>query len=219
MSLVERKMTSEGINMRSKERTRDLGEVFTPGYLVSELLNQISDSSSSTRYFEPGCGSGNFLIQILDRKLHLIRQVIEQSKVENRKNAWMRECFFAVASIYGVDVDSDNVNESRERLLIRILGEAKSVSPDLQYEHKFWSSINRVLKMNIVLGDLINNAESIEIAEYAELPDNQVKIRYFWFSELIHPDDEVFQESTKLFDHLPESHRSEPVVDILEVAS
>jgi hypothetical protein len=211
-------MTSEGINMRSKERTRELGEVFTPSYLVTELLSQISDSSPSTRYFEPGCGSGNFLIQILNRKLDLIRQVIEPLKVENKKNVWMRECFFAAASIYGVDIDSDNVNESRERLLVQIRTEAKSVSADIQYESKFWSSLNRVLEMNIVVGDLINNAQDIEIAEYAELPDNQVKIRYFWFSELIYPDDEVFQEPDKLFDHLPESHRSEPVMDILEVA-
>jgi hypothetical protein len=203
--------------MRSKERAKELGEVFTPEHLVSDILTQIPDSSSTTKYFEPGCGSGNFLIQILERKLELIRTFEPMSTQRKSPDSWMRACFFALSSIYGVDIDKDNINESRSRLRERLFEEAGQISKDISQNSDFWESIDFVLEKNIVVGDLINFPDQVEIADYAELPDNQVKTRYFWFSELIHPDDEVLPDSVKLFDHVPASHRSEPVKNYLQV--
>jgi type I restriction-modification system DNA methylase subunit len=204
--------------LRSKERARELGEVFTPDYLVKDILSHIPDSSSTTKYFEPGCGSGNFLIQILERKLQLILESMKRATTGNNPEAWMRECFFALSSLYGIDIDSDNVSESRQRLRDRLLEEANQISASIRSNSAFWNAIDFLLAKNIITGDLLNSPQTIEIAEYAELPDDQVKIRYFWFSELIHPDDEVFQDSAKLFDHVPESHRADRVMSYLEVS-
>jgi hypothetical protein len=204
--------------LRSKERARELGEVFTPDYLVTDILAQVPDSSSTTKYFEPGCGSGNFLIQILERKLQLVLESMERASKGKNPDVWMRECFFALSSIYGVDIDSDNVSEARERLRERLFAEANQISPSIGRHSAFWNAIDFLLDKNLITGDLLNSPQTIEIAEYAELPDDQVKIRYFWFSELIHPDDEVFQDSAKLFDHVPDSHRADRLMSYLEVS-
>lgn len=185
---------------------------------MTDILTQIPDFSPTTRYFEPGCGSGNFLIQILERKLQLIRNSMESTPKGNIPTVWIRQCFFALSSIYGVDIDSGNVHESRDRIRARLLSEADQISPSIRSHTAFWNAVDFLLDKNLITGDLLNSPQRVEIAEYAELPDDQVKVRYFWFSELIHPDDEVFQDSSKLFDHVPQSHRADPVMSFLKVS-
>ena len=54
----------------SKERIASLGEVFTPDFIVKDMLRNIKDMNYSTSFFEPGCGDGNFVKEILEIKLH-----------------------------------------------------------------------------------------------------------------------------------------------------
>ena len=59
---------------------------------------------------EPACGNGNFLAEILRRKL----AVVDQYK--RFPSDWERYSVMAIMSIYGVDILPDNVAECRERL-------------------------------------------------------------------------------------------------------
>ena len=92
--------------IKSKERVKTFAEVYTPDWLVSDMCNTIPDevwNSITATFLEPACGNGNFLAEILRRKL-------EQCKEE-------RDGLKALNAIFGIDIQQDNVNESRERLL------------------------------------------------------------------------------------------------------
>jgi hypothetical protein len=71
--------------------------------------------------------------------------------------------------------------------------------------------------MNILLGDLINAAEKVEVIEYSELPNQRIKQRVFKFSDLIFPEDEVFEDNDMLFGHVPVALRDLPLMNYAEL--
>jgi hypothetical protein len=79
------------------------------------------------------------------------------------------------------------------------------------------ASVTYILKMNIVLGDLINGADLIEFTEYSELPNHRIKQRVFRFSDLIFPEDEVFEDNDMLFGHVPVQLRDLPAISYKEI--
>ena len=102
-----------GEQVRSKDRVRDLAEVFTHQREVDAMLDQIADAFAAldVKFLEPACGSGNFLIEILRRKLRLVSKhdCATQEQYEHR-------LLRAAASIYGVDISPENVTEARARM-------------------------------------------------------------------------------------------------------
>lgn len=118
------------ISIKSKERVQEHGEVFTPDSIVNDMLDltdkQIKGVDENdnilelrtpedikkyidTTYLEPACGNGNFLIRILDRKLNAVQKL-----PLDEQELWL---VHAVASIYGVDIQLDNVEESKKRMI------------------------------------------------------------------------------------------------------
>lgn len=91
--------------IKSKERVKAWGEVFTPGWIVKDMCDLIPESewSIESKFLEPCCGSGNFLAEITERKFALCKTPKDGLK--------------ALASIVGIDILQDNVDESRARLL------------------------------------------------------------------------------------------------------
>ncbi len=92
--------------IKSKDRVRKHAEVFTPEWLVKDMCDMLPadawDNVSKT-FLEPSCGTGNFLVEILRRKLDICKDTAD--------------CFIALRSIYGVDLMPDNIQESKERML------------------------------------------------------------------------------------------------------
>ena len=204
--------------MRSSERARDLGEVFTPEKTVHEMLDLLQDINYSSKFLEPGCGSGNFLVEILSRKMDMVARLPEviTSLKSGRLSEFEFKTVIALASIYGVDIDPINIEEARERMLKVVLEKFKKFSkkdaPDYLVQ-----SINYVLEKNILLGDLINAPEEIEVTEYSELPNQRIKQRVFRFSDLIFPEDEVFEDNDMLFGHVPVALRDLPLMSYAEM--
>lgn len=99
--------------IKSIERVRDLGEVFTPFPIIQDMLNLLPNkmwqAHPSLTFLEPACGDGNFLVAILDKKLTaVLDEISHNSQADQFDNAR----FFALealSSIYGVDISSDNV--------------------------------------------------------------------------------------------------------------
>lgn len=92
--------------IKSKERVHDFAEVYTPSWLVKDMCNLIPQeiwNDIDKTFLEPACGNGNFLVEILNRKLNLC----------NTYQDGLR----ALKSITGIDVQADNVEETKERLL------------------------------------------------------------------------------------------------------
>ncbi len=100
--------------IKSRERVRDLAEVFTAEREVNEMLDLVKEMSYhlDARFLEPSCGNGNFLVAILQRKLKSLEKDCRQQK--DYEYGVLR----ALASIYGVDISDDNVKEARERLKV-----------------------------------------------------------------------------------------------------
>src|ERR1044071_6334677 len=100
--------------IKSKKRVADHGEVFTPPWLVEMMLDLVKGESEriDSRFLEPACGSGNFLVRILRRKLATVELKYGKSDFERRHYALL-----AIMCIYGVELLADNITECRAKLL------------------------------------------------------------------------------------------------------
>lgn len=99
--------------IKSKERVAERGEVFTAEKEVNAMLDLVADEClrPDSRFLEPACGDGNFLVAILRRKLTELRRKYKKSSRDYEKMA-----IVAIGSLYGVDIMNDNVLACRERL-------------------------------------------------------------------------------------------------------
>lgn len=206
--------------MRSSERARDLGEVFTPEGTVNEMLDLLQDINYASKFLEPGCGSGNFLVEILGRKIEMVSRLPEvaSSLKSGRLAEFEFKCVVALASIYGVDIDPINVEESRERLQQVFRDKYRTLSKK-EIPDYLSDAIDYVVSKNIILGDLINAVDKVEVIEYSELPNQRIKQRVFKFSDLIFPEDEVFEDNDMLFGHVPVALRDLPLMNYTELAT
>src|SRR5215472_58465 len=105
----------ESMNLiKSKKRIADHGEVFTPPWMVEAMLNLVKAETEriDSRFLEPACGSGNFLVLVLRRKLATVQARYGKNHFEMRHQALL-----ALMCIYGVELLEDNVTECRENLL------------------------------------------------------------------------------------------------------
>ncbi len=103
--------------VKSKKRVSDHGEVFTSEREVNAMLDLVKQETEriDSRFLEPACGSGNFLVEVLRRKLAVVEAKYKSSQLE-----FERYAVIAISSIYGVDILKDNVEECRERLFLII---------------------------------------------------------------------------------------------------
>jgi hypothetical protein len=133
--------------VKSKQRVADHGEVFTPAWMVEAMLDLVKGETEriDSRFLEPACGSGNFLVRILRRKLAAVELKYGQSDFERRHYALL-----ALMCIYGIELLPDNIAECRANLL-EIFAEYLNLDPsDDLYRAAFF-----VLSQNLVHGDAL----------------------------------------------------------------
>lgn len=171
--------------VKSKERVSDHGEVFTSEREVNAMLDLVKEESEriDSRFLEPACGTGNFLIKILQRKL----KVVESRYSANQKD-YERYAFLAISSIYGVELLEDNVKECRLRLFNefeRIYVNEFKRKADKEYLKVIYFLINK----NILHGDALTmktgNEKPIIFPEWSLVSGDMVKRRDFRFDELL----------------------------------
>lgn len=168
--------------VRSKERVADHGEVFTPLWTVDAMLDLVKGESEriDSRFLEPACGSGNFLVPVLIRKLATVRSRYGQSDFERRHQALL-----ALMSIYGIELLDDNVAECRENLLA-VVADYLGVTEG----EPFYSAAAAVLTTNIVHGDALTmttrTSEPVPItfAEWSYLGKGKYHRRDFRFDTM-----------------------------------
>jgi len=183
-------------HIRSRERVRDLGEVYTQPREVNAMLDLIPDAfvDVDARFLEPAAGNGNFLVAILERKVAAIDPAVTGSAYE-----------FAVlrclVSIYGVDISGDNVEEARERMLA--IATAAAAFDDGDASAAFVRAAEAILATNVVIGDSLNAADQIVFVEYTPLPGERFQRLS---SELVSPEMDLFYEPPS---PLPTVHYSE----------
>src|SRR3954468_259335 len=100
--------------VKSKKRVADHGEVFTPSWMVEAMLDLVKDETEriDSRFLEPACGSGNFLVRVLQRKLSAVEIKFRKSEFERQHYALL-----ALMCTYGIELLADNIAECRRNLL------------------------------------------------------------------------------------------------------
>lgn len=137
--------------IKTKERVSKYGEVFTAKREVNAMLDLVSKESFSidSTFMEPACGNGNFLVEILRRKMISVFQLASDNDADGEYLATR-----AVSTIYGVDILMDNVLETRERLYKNFF--AAYIN---HYRHKptqiCMDSIRFILSQNIQCGNTL----------------------------------------------------------------
>lgn len=175
---------AEPRHIKSRERVRDLGEVYTPPREVNAMLDLIPDAFAvvDTRFLEPAAGNGNFLVAILERKIAAIHPTVTGDAYE-----------FAVlrclASIYGIDISEENVEEARGRMLA--IATTAAAFDDGDASAPFVRAAEAILATNVVVGDSLNAADRIVFVEYTPLPGERFQRVP---SELEPPEMDLFYE-------------------------
>ena len=168
--------------IKSKQRVAQHGEVFTPEWLVEAMLDQVKDESVriDSRFLEPACGSGNFLLPVLRRKLAAVELKYGKSDFERQHYALL-----GLMCIYGIELLDDNIVECRSNLL-GIFSEFLKV----QEAEPVYQAAITVLSVNMVHGDAItmkaNDGVPITFAEWGYLGKGKFQRRDFRLDNLTH---------------------------------
>ena len=136
---------------KSKERVRDYGEVFTNEREVKAMCDLVKDETEriDSRFLEPACGDGNFLAEILKRKLAIVKAKYKKSPLDYEKNAVL-----AATSIYGVDIMADNVDACRNRMF-SIWDKEYTANCKKDANCQTRDAVKFIFKKNIVCGNAL----------------------------------------------------------------
>jgi hypothetical protein len=184
--------------VKSKKRVADHGEVFTAEREVNAMLDLVKQETEriDSRFLEPACGNGNFLAEILRRKLTVVENRYAKSQLE-----WERYAVLAVSSIYGIDILQDNVTECCERLFSIFNDEYTRLYKN-NCKGECRRSVRYLLHRNILWGDALNlktpdeEAKPIVFSEWSMVEMN-VKRRDFTLANLLQGDLHTFNERNK----------------------
>lgn len=168
--------------VKSKQRVADHGEVFTPPWMVDAMLDLVKEESEriDARFLEPACGSGNFLVRIVQRKLAAV-------EIKYGKNAFERQHYalLALMSVYGIELLADNIAECRDNVLT-----AYAEYLQLDASDDLYRAAAHVLSVNLVHGDALtmqtHGKEPIAFAEWGYLGKGRFQRRDFRFDNLTH---------------------------------
>ena len=136
----------------SIDRVSDCGEVLTPENIVNEMLDLVKNESYriDSKFLEPSCGDGNFLVKILERKLETA------SKLD--KENFDKNIFIAVSSIYGIDIIPINIGMAKKRM-IQVVKCAYRDKIGIEIKPEMRKVIKYVLDANIILGDTLTGMQ------------------------------------------------------------
>jgi hypothetical protein len=172
--------------VKSKKRVTDHGEVFTSEREVNAMLDLVKQETEriDSRFLEPACGNGNFLAEVLRRKLAIVEAKYKKSQLE-----YERYAVIAISSIYGVDILEDNAEECRERLF-NIFDEQYTKLFKSECKEDCRSSVRFLLSRNILWGDALDftNPETkkpIVFSEWSAINGSMFKRRDYIFKFLV----------------------------------
>ena len=192
--------------VRSRQRVADHGEVFTPRWLVDDMMNLVRAETQriDSRFLEPACGSGNFLVPILERKLAAVQTRYGRSAFERNHYA-----LFALMCVYGIELLADNAAECRANLRGVLTSYLRAKEDDV------WArAADHVLAVNIVQGDALEmraaDGRFIKLPEWGYLGRGRYQRRDFRYEHLA--------KRAQFGEELGSDHRHEIFTPIREYA-
>jgi hypothetical protein len=205
-------------HIKSKKRVADHGEVFTPLWMVEAMLDLVKDENEriDSRFLEPACGSGNFLVRILQRKLAAVELKFGKSDFERQHYALL-----ALMCTYGIELLEDNIAECRANMLEILADYLNLNESDDLYRAAFY-----VLTQNLVHGDALkmrtSDDQPITFAEWGYIGKGKFQRRDFRLDTLTLSS--AFSAEDSLFAHLGKHEifkptKAYPPVTVSELAA
>lgn len=197
--------------VKSKARVADFGEVNTSEREVNAMLDLVKQETErlDSRFLEPACGDGNFLIEVLNRKLEILIKKYKRNQYEFERNSVV-----VVGSIYGVDILLDNAQSARDRLFNRFFEVYKKYFKK-NLNDNLVESIRFILDKNIIHGDAltlkqVDSENPVTFSEWAVI-NSKLKRRDFTLSDLLAY--APFEKGTLFSDLGDEVHIPAPIKD------
>lgn len=212
--------------VKSKQRVADHGEVFTAEREVNAMLDLVKNETEriESRFLEPACGDGNFLAEILRRKLAVVKKKYGGPRMHHDYEMWS---VIAVMNVYGVELLPDNAAACRNRLY-KIWDEAYTINCKEDANDECRKAVHYILERNILCGDALSmkqtDGKPIIFAEWSFVMGTKVKRRDFRLDQMLegHQEQVSFSmtewendEETKAFIPLP--LKEYPLTDYREV--
>jgi len=209
----------------SKQRVADHGEVYTNAREVNAMLDLVKHETEriESRFLEPACGSGNFLVEILNRKLAVVASRYAKSQLE-----YERYAVLAVSSLYGIDILADNVAACQARLLEVFNAQYSRLFKNLATD-QCRNAVRYILSRNILHGDALTlktvgndnvAAQAIVFSEWSAVNGSMLKRRDFIYAHLV---EQSSHRGMPLFSdldeeaYIPEPVKDYPLIHFLEV--
>jgi hypothetical protein len=163
------KALPSGSQIKSRDRVRDLAEVYTHEREINAMLALVRDmfptdddpGNTDRTFLEPACGSGNFVVEILSRKLRYVTRS-RYGRGERFEHRVLR----CLASIYGIDISDDNVGEARGRMWAVIAAHLERHLGTGEPTAGFSDAVGAILETNVIRADTLADAAEIELVEY-----------------------------------------------------
>ena len=204
--------------IKSRDRVTEHGEVFTSEREVNSMLDLVYNETQNieSRFLEPACGDGNFLIKILERKLSVVERKYKKSQSDFEK--WS---FIAISSLYGIDLLEDNIIDCRNRLYNNFKDAYERLYKK-KIKYDVLHAIKYVLDHNILIGDAltmkVDDDNYIVFPEWSFVKGNSIRRRDYIYKELIREENSkeiVSVENQTAF--IPEPIKEYPLINYLKV--
>lgn len=192
--------------VKSRQRVADHGEVFTAEREVKAMCDLVKSETEriESRFLEPACGNGNFLAEVLRRKLAVVK-----NRYGKNPSDYERYSVLAVTSIYGVDILADNAQECRERLFA-LWDEEYTAAVKSAANPQCREAVRYILQKNILCGDALTMEQSdgspIVFAEWSFPTGNFIKRRDYRLDVLLkeNTDNDAYSDQLSLFADEPD---------------
>lgn len=177
--------------IKSRDRVADHGEVWTPKHIVNAMLDLVQSETEriDSLFLEPACGTGNFLDEILERKLAKVKKVYRKNQLD-----YERYAVLAVGSVYGIDIQEDNVKECRSRLF-EIFDSDYTGLFGRKTKEKCRTAVRYILDRNIIHGNALTlktgepDSKPIIFSQWKLVAGSKFKRHDYAFHDLTPPED------------------------------
>jgi hypothetical protein len=179
------------------------------------MLDLVKDETErlDSRFLEPACGSGNFLVRALQRKLAAVELKYAQSDFERQHYALL-----ALMCLYSIELLADNIAECRENVLEIFADYLNLHASDVLYRAAAF-----VLSQNIVHGEALTmrtgSVEPITFAEWGYLGKGKFQSRDFRFDAITGMPSQTEQGSLFAKHEIFTPTRTYPPMTICELAA
>ncbi len=171
--------------MQNNNNIKSFGEVFTSGREVDAMVDIVLHEVQrvDSKFLEPACGNGNFLIKIIENRLEILKKKYNGNQIEFERNA-----FLAISSLYGIEILKKNRIECVERLYLFF----REIYINLfsnSFQEEYLESIKYVISKNIKHGDALSLKDSKNVSlifsEWSLIKGNLVQRTDYAFDNLI----------------------------------